>query len=340
MNGFSRFPERSDNAAPDVTRGPIPTVLVRSGMDAIRHYNAYLHLSIRSDDSRKTYRSVLSLFFRWLDTRGVEELLDVEPEDVRAYLDHRTQDLGRTASARVHYSAIKGLFQHFVEVGFFASNPAASVRYAFVDSRKGKTPAIASDDVRALLLSIPDDPACPVQPAKATDLRDRALIGLMAYTFVRIGGALSANVEDYVYEDGEMWLHMVEKGSKAHRLPITGAAREYLDAYIAHCGLDDAASDARAPLFQSANRNAALNGNRYHRNNAWAMVSRRAKSVGIAGRTKNHTFRATGITRFLESGGAIDDAQDIAGHANVETTRRYDRRDDTRLVAAIKRVDY
>ena len=325
---------------PDVTRGPVPEVLMRSGDAVVRLYNDHLRLSIRSDDSRRTYRSALSLFLRWLDARGVPELLEVEPEHVRAYLDYRTQTLRRSASARLHYSAVKSLFQYLVDHGGFAVNPAASVRYAFVDNRKGKTPAIAAADVRALLDSIPHDPRCPALPAKQTDLRDRALIGLMAYTFVRIGGALSTNLGDYFYDGGEMWLHMVEKGAKSHRLPITGAARHYLDSYVKGCGLAGPGADPRAPLFQSANRNAVLNGNRYHRNNAWAMVSKRARDIGIAGKTKNHTFRATGITRFLESGGRLDDAQDIAGHANVETTRRYDRRDETRLVGVMKSIDY
>lgn len=321
---------------PDTTGAVPPMVLVRSGQRAVQLYNDYLHLSIKSDDSRKTYRSALTLFMRWCDEQNLEELVDVEPRHVRGYLDHRTKALQRTASARVHYAAIKALCQYLVECGFLASNPAASVRYAFVNESKGKTPVISPTDVRALLLSIPDDIQSEEHPAKQTDLRDRALICLMAYTFVRIGGALSANVGHYRYDNGEMWLDMIEKGAKAHSLPITGAPKAFLDTYIRDCGL----SDPRAPLFQSANRNGELNGNRYDRGNSRRMIAARAKALGIAGRTKNHTFRATGITHFLEGGGRIDDAQDIANHADSSTTRRYDRRSNQRLVEVLKGVDY
>lgn len=326
---------------PDTTGLVPPAVLIRSGQEAVRHYNAYLHLSIRSDDSRQTYRSALTLFLRHMDELGVPELMDVEPEHVRAYLDHRTRTLGRVMSARVHFSAVKGMFQHLVDAGALASNPAASVNYAFVNPRKGKTPVVSAKDVRALLLSIPDDPTCHNRPAKQTDLRDRALIGLMAYTFCRIGGALSTNVGDYRFDDGEMWLDMVEKGSKSHSVPVVGAARAYMDEYIALCGLLDPA----APLFQSANRNGVLSGTRYNRNNSRRMIKARAEALGIGGQqagqtVRNHTFRATGITHFLESGGRIDDAQDIANHADSSTTRRYDRRDSKRLVNVLKGVDY
>jgi len=149
----------------------------------------------------------------------------------------------------------------------------------------------------------------------------------MAYTFVRIGGALSANVGDFRYDNGTMWLDMIEKGAKEHSLPISGAPCAFLEDYISVCGL----IDKSAPLFQSANRNAHLTGKRYDRGNSRRMIAARAKALGIAGNTKNHTFRATGITHFLEGGGRIDDAQDIANHADSSTTRRYDRRSNQRL---------
>ena len=267
---------------------------------------------------------------------ALQEIIDIEPEHVRAYLDHRTKTLQMVASAPNHYHAIKSLFQYLVDSGPLTSNPAASVNYAFVRSRKGKTAVITKSDVRALLVSIPSDPDDEVEPARQTDLRDRALIALMAYTFARIGGALLTNVGDYKMDDGVMWLDMIEKGSKAHTVPISGAAREYLDTYISQCGL----TDPKAPLFQSANRNGQLTGKRYDRGNSRRMIARRAEALGIGKGVKNHTFRATGITRFLEEGGKLDDAQDIANHSDSSTTRRYDRRSSRRLINVMKDIDY
>ena len=326
----------SNSIKPDTTGLEPPMVLVRCCQLGVKHYNDYLHLSIPSDDSRQTYKSAISLFFRFCDDSDIAEMVDVEPIHVLAYLDHRTKELGRIASARTHFSAIKSLFQYLVEKEFLASNPAASVAYSFVDSRKVKTAIISSKDVRRLLLSIPDNPNEPERPAKQTDLRDKALIGLMAYTFVRIGGALSANIGNFRYDNRTMWLDMIEKGTKEHSLPISGAPRAFLEQYISACGLNDKS----APLFQSANRNGQLTGKRYDRGNSRRMIAARAKALGIAGNTKNHTFRATGITHFLEGGGRIDDAQDIANHADSSTTRRYDRRSNQRLINVLKQVDY
>jgi len=39
----------------------------------------------------------------------------------------------------------------------------------------------------------------------------------------------------------------------------------------------------------------------------------------------NHTFRATGITAYLENGGALEHAQSMAAHESPRTTKLYDR---------------
>jgi len=51
-------------------------------------------------------------------------------------------------------------------------------------------------------------------------------------------------------------------------------------------------------------------------------------------------FKATGITNFLQQGGTMSEAQDIANHKDQETTKRYDRRDRKKLIQSIKKISY
>src|SRR5262249_14294777 len=90
----------------------------------------------------------------------------------------------------------------------------------------------------------------------------------------------------------------------------------------------------RVPLFQAikyrpyGHEEAQLNGERLHRNDAWAMVRRRARAAGITTQVCNHTFRGTGITAYLENGGTLEKARQMAAHASARTTQLYDRRED------------
>jgi integrase len=45
-------------------------------------------------------------------------------------------------------------------------------------------------------------------------LRDRALIGLMVYTFARVGAAIAMKVEDYYVQGRRGWIRLHEKGGK------------------------------------------------------------------------------------------------------------------------------
>jgi hypothetical protein len=56
------------------------------------------------------------------------------------------------------------------------------------------------------------------------------------------------------------------------------------------------------------------------------MLKRRLKQAGLPAHYSPHSFRATGITNFLENDGTLEAAQRIAGHADSRTTKLYDRR--------------
>jgi hypothetical protein len=55
-------------------------------------------------------------------------------------------------------------------------------------------------------------------------------------------------------------------------------------------------------------------------------MERPAKAAGIT--TENHTFRGTGITAYIENGGTLEKARQMAAHASTRTIQLYNRRED------------
>ena len=167
-------------------------------------------------------------------------------------------------------------------------------------------------------------------------LRDRALIGLMVFSFARIGAALSMKVEDVYVQHQRLWVRLHEKGGKIHEMPCHHFLEDYLHAYIDGCGLAD---DPKAALFRTIARGrGALTSNSLSQANAYAMIRRRAAGAGIETRIGNHTFRATGITTYLKNGGALEVAAAMANHSSTRTTQLYDRRSDQVSLDEIERV--
>jgi integrase len=65
-----------------------------------------------------------------------------------------------------------------------------------------------------------------------------------------------------------------------------------------------------------------------HRVDAWRMIQRRSAEIGMKVKIGCHTFRATGITAYLEAGGTLENAQLMAAHESPRTTKLYHRRRD------------
>lgn len=68
------------------------------------------------------------------------------------------------------------------------------------------------------------------------------------------------------------------------------------------------------------------------------MIKRRAKEAGLSPAISCHTFRATGITAYLEDGGTVEKAQAITAHESPQTTTLYERRRDQISLDEIERV--
>jgi integrase/recombinase XerC len=220
------------------------------------------------------------------------------------------------------------LFDWLVTGQVIPVNPASSVRGPSHSVKRGKTPVLDPSEARALLDSI--DLTTPV------GLRDRALIGLMVYSFARIGAALAMKVEDVYVQNRRLWVRLHEKGGKRHEMPCHHNLDTYLHAYIDGCGL---AGDPKGLLFRTIGRGTdALTTTPLPQANAYAMIRRRAAAADIETKIGNHTFRATGITAYLKNGGTLERAANMANHASTRTTQLYDRRRDDVSLDEVERI--
>jgi integrase len=95
----------------------------------------------------------------------------------------------------------------------------------------------------------------------------------------------------------------------------------------------------KGPLFRSAHgRTGMLTGNRMHRVDAWRMVQRHAAAAGLLVHAGNHSFRATGITAYLNAGGTLENARAMAAHESPRTTKLYDRTSDEVTLDEVERI--
>ena len=146
-------------------------------------------------------------------------------------------------TVKQHLAALRMLFDWLVVGHVIDVNPAHAVRGPKHVTKKGRTPVLDREEARALLAVI--------DTAKLTGLRDRALIGVMIYTFARVNAVLNMNVADYFSQGRRGWLRFHEKGGKEHEAPCIPKLEVFLDEYIAAAGI---VADMDGPLFRTTGR--------------------------------------------------------------------------------------
>jgi site-specific recombinase XerD len=319
----SRSLARSDASA-------VPALIAAAGEEAARHFLNFFIASIRNRHTRRSYARQARLFLSWCEQHGLQDVRHIRTEHVAAYVEVMSRGTLEPASVKQALSALRMLFDWLVVHQVVAHNPTDAVRGPKLSVTEGKTPNLPAEEVAVLIESIPTD--------TLVGLRDRALIGLMAYTFARVGAALAMNVGDY-YPEGKQWsVRLREKGGKRKQIAVHHMLEGYMDSYLAAAGISE---DKGTPLFRTARgKTGQLTQARMSQPDAWRMLQRRAKKAGVSTAICNHSWRATGITVFLENGGAIEMAQYMAGHADPRTTKLYDRRRQQATRGEVERIRY
>ena len=304
----------------------VPAIVADAGEHASRRFMEFFTANIRNPNTREAYARAVRSFLDWCEHRGIDHLDNIEPVVVAAYVE----ELGAARSAptvKQHLAAIRMLFDWLVVGQVVRTNPAGSVRGPKHVVKTGKSPVLTAEQCRTLLDSID---TCSI-----VGLRDRALIGVMVYSFARVSAVMKMNVGDF-YNIGVRWMiRLHEKGGKFHEVPAHHNAVEYTDAYVQAAGIRD---QRRTPLFRTVDKRRNLTDRRLTRDDALRMVKRRAAAADLPDSICCHTFRATGITAYLEAGGSIENAQAIAAHESPRTTKLYDRTGDEITLDEVERI--
>ena len=303
-----------------------PALIARAGGKAARRFVEYFTANIRNPNTRAAYAQAVGRFCGWAEGRRLA-LEDLNPVIIAGYIEELGKALA-PPSVKQHLAAIRMLFDWLVIGQVIPMNPAASVRGPKHVVKKGKTPVLSAADARTLLDSIPVD--------DVVGLRDRAIIGVMVFSFARVSAVVGMKVGDYYQNGKRSWIRLLEKGGKFHEVPAHHNAELYLDAYVTSAGIAD---DRKGALFRSADgRSGRLTDRAIGRTDVLRMIKRRSKAAELAKSTSCHTFRATGITAYLANGGTIENAQAIAGHESPRTTKLYDRTKDELTLDEIERI--
>ncbi len=267
--------------------------------------------------TRRAYQSDLEDFCQFVGLHRPEQFREVTRAHVLAWRRQLEQRGLSGATQRRKLAALTSLFDHLLENNALAGgNPVHGVKRPKLETTEGKTPALADHQAKALL-EAPD-------PASIKGQRDRAILAVLLYHGLRREEAARLQVDDLQQRRGLQHLRIHGKGGKLRYVPLHPVAAERLHIYLEASGHH--LEHDHAPLFRPLR--GPQTGRGISAEGIYALVGHYAQAAGIAVAGLGvHGLRATAATNALEHEADIAKVQAWLGHANISTTKLYDRRD-------------
>lgn len=315
------IPYVSTDLSPSTFLSGVPQTFVESIHDAVA---AWLQKS-PSEHTRKSYASDLQQFLTFLQRQSRRRIPfdHVRPIHVSAWRDQLSNNGLSNASVRRKLTTLRSAFSYLQSCGLVRLNPAHSQFVAAPPvARDGKTVGLSPQACR-LLLDAPN-----IQTPAG--IRDRAILGVLAYSACRVGELVTVRVNDYQRTGEHHVLQLIGKGRKERRVPLHIEAVERLNEWLTTGGNID---NQQMPLFRPAitSRCQGRTGFKHRPLTTKAVaniVKKHAREAGLDPAVSVHSLRVTALTIARERGADIIDLQDFAGHADPRTTLTYIRSRD------------
>ena len=150
--------------------------------------------------------------------------------------------------------------------------------------------------------------------------RDLAILALSYAAGLRRAEVASINLEQLKEEEDFITIRLIGKGNKERLVYLNNGARDFLKAYITVRGSEPGA------LFYAGRKGGRLiNGQRMTDQAIYGVLKKRAEEANVKNVTP-HDLRRTFVSNMLDLGVDLTTVSALAGHANVQTTAKYDRR--------------
>ena len=318
---MSARPPLGRSGATAATAAPSPAdpqAAATGGPDGLPDAREWL-ANLRNAHTRRAYARDLLEFSAFAGLAEPAAFRSVTRSRVIAWREALVAARLSAATIRRKLSAVSSLYAYLGEQHAVTHNPVAGVQRPAMRFREGKTPALSAAQARALLEA----------PAEETLLgkRDRAILATLLYHGLRRDELCRLRIRDLHRREGVPHFRVHGKGGKLRYVPVTPAAQRLIGIYLDAAGRGP---DRDTPLFRPVRPRARRNTPRPLSANAlYALVRQYGARTGVSLEVDGlcvHSMRATAATNALTHDADIARVQEWLGHADVSTTRLYDRR--------------
>lgn len=285
-----------------------------------------------SPDTKTAYIKDLKFFFDFLKSGGVTvgHPGEIQSYHFQLYRDHLLERGLSSATINRRLVCIRSFMKWAIASKLIDHNPLDTVKLPKVQT---ESPTVAFDDDEVIqMLNAPD---LTTHKGKT----HRLIMVLLFHLGLRRSELTNLKMHQMVYDRTHHVLRIQGKGDKLRLIPLNETVYEEIQIYLAHLSDNGISLGPEDYLLQTElnTRNIRpMDGSTIFR-----VIGRYAKKLGINKSVSPHSCRATVISHLLDTQhAAIRDVATFAGHSNITTTERYDKRRKNLDKSAAYQVDF
>lgn len=285
-----------------------------------------------SEDTKTAYIKDLKFFFDFLKSGNVviSHPSEIKSYHFQLYRDHLIERTLASATINRRLVCIRSFIKWAVAARLMEHNPLDTIKLPKVQT---ESPTVAFDDDEVVqMINAPD--------TKTHKGRSHRLIMVMLFNLgLRRSELINIKLFQLFQDRGHMVLRIHGKGDKVRLVPLSLNVQSEITSYLDHLkssGIDMGGEDYLLQTDLGKKNARPMDGSTIYR-----VIERYAQSLGINKAVSPHSCRATVISHLLDTQNtAIRDVATFAGHANITTTERYDKRRKNLDKSAAYQVDY
>ncbi len=239
----------------------------------------------------------------------------------------KLEGLGRTPNTRRMYlSALKGVAREAWHAGLLDVDTYQQIKdvRGAKGSRLPAGRALPAAEIEELLNTCRAD-------ERPQGVRDVAIIEVLFLTGVRRSELVSLDLTSADFAEHE--IRLIGKGNKERLAPINERVIASLRRWLAIRG------EAPGPLFVRIRKGGQITTDRLSDHAVFKILEWRYMKAGTD-KVRPHDIRRSLINMLLENGEDISTVQEVVGHADIRTTKRYDRTAEKRKKKAIHALGF
>ncbi len=285
-----------------------------------------------SPDTKTAYIKDLKFFFDFLHSGNVAitHPKEIESYHFQLYRDHLMERGLSSATINRRLVCIRSFMKWAIAAKLMDHNPLDTVKLPKVQT---ESPTVAFDDHEvALMISAPDS-------TTHKGRTHRLVMVLLFHLGLRRSELTHIKMHQFAQDRGHVVLRIHGKGDKVRLVPINKHVQDEIQSYVNSLRNHDIELGSEDFLLQTEvnkKNTKPMDGSTIFR-----VIEKYARIVGITKDVSPHSCRATVISHLLDTQNtAIRDVATFAGHANITTTERYDKRRKNLDKSAAYQVDF